>query len=186
VGNLGKLCDLEILLAAASSDSLRGRIHLVIVGRGDKKEWLKSRLGELQISFEMHEPIYSNVGLSAILSGCNIGFNGYVNTTASFSYKAIMYLAAGLPIVNSMGGDLKKLVECQGIGVNFRSQDVGSLIGGLAKLDAATLLQLSKNSEQFFDKELEASVVDNKLRSILLREYNLASGCGQRLSTAGF
>jgi len=175
VGNLGRLCDLETLLAAVASGSIRGRTHLVIVGRGDRKEWLKSRLPELQISFEMPEPTYSQTGLSEIFSRCNIGFNGYVNTTASFSYKATTYFAAGLPIVNSMGGDLRKLIECRGIGVNYRSMDAESLIEGLVKLDPAMLTQLSKNAEEFFEQELEGSVVDERIRSILLKEYNRAN-----------
>jgi len=174
VGNLGKLCDLDTLLEAESSDSIRGRTHLVIVGRGDRKEWLKSCLAELRVSFEMLELNYTEDGLIEIISRCNIGFNGYVNTTASFSYKASTYLAAGLPIINSMGGDLRKLIECRGIGVNYRSKDVGSLIEGLAKLDPAMLMQLSKNAEQFFEQELEGSVVDKRIR-ILLTEYNWAN-----------
>jgi hypothetical protein len=47
--------------------------------------------------------------LTVALADCDAGFNGYANTSAAFSYKATTYLAANLPLVNSMGGDLHRL-----------------------------------------------------------------------------
>lgn len=109
VGNFGHLYDFDTLLDVLSEPELGERMQLYLIGDGDRREWLLTELERRKIRHKYWGVVFEPGRLVEILSGCHVGFNGYVRTTASFSYKACTYLAAGLPLLNSMGGTSKNL-----------------------------------------------------------------------------
>jgi len=94
----------------------------------------------------------------------------YYNTTAAFSYKANTYLAAGLPIVNLMVGDLQRLVVERGIGFNYKGGDVNSLRRCFTQINESTLSSMAQNCEQFFAAELDRTKIREKMLNCL-RQY---------------
>lgn len=159
VGNLGRLYDFETLLDALESRELRNTMQVFIVGAGDRRDWLLTELKCRQIRHRFFGVVHRKEELAAILATCHAGFNGYIRTNAAFSYKASTYLAAGLPLVNSMQGDLGRLVELHGLGENYRRQDRSQLTAALLRLRDGDLEEVAARCRRFFESELEAGKI---------------------------
>lgn len=165
VGNIGHLYDFETLLAALSRR--REQTCFYLVGAGDRKDWLLDQLRQLNIRHRDFGVIYDPRELGQVLSACDVGFNGYCHTTAAFSYKAGTYFSAGLPILNSMAGDLGTLVETRGLGFNYQAGDTEALLAALDQCQPQRLNDLSANVRAFFAAELEQDVVKSQVRQFL-------------------
>ncbi len=162
IGNIGHLYDFQTLLGVLGTTL--GKVRLFLIGDGDRKEWLLQELKTLEIEFQYFGTVYNEKRLSEILSQCDVGFNGYRNTTAAFSYKANTYFAASLPILNSMSGDLERLVVEHGLGFNYSAGSVDSLRTMIDSCTKDTLEVCSQNVECFFEAEIELKQVKARLR----------------------
>jgi glycosyltransferase involved in cell wall biosynthesis len=167
IGNIGHLYDFSTLLSALALPDLRNKYQLFIIGDGDRRTWLINQLQLLSIQFTYFGIEYKSDTLTDILSRCDIGFNGYFNTTAAFSYKASTYIAAGLPILNSMKGDLYGIVEQCGIGYNYVAGDVRSLSNCLSSASREGLHVMAEKSGEFFKNEIDQNVIMDKMESFM-------------------
>ncbi|HKR26884.1 MAG TPA: hypothetical protein VJT08_00865 [Terriglobales bacterium] len=165
-GNIGRLYDFETLLEVLT-DLGAGSIELLIVGDGDRRDWLLTELKQRGIPHQYFGSVYDPAKLGAILCRAHLGFNGFVNTSAAFSTKASTYFAAGLPILNSMGGDLQWLVEKRRLGFNYEGGNPQSLRSHLSELDMATVKEMSENCVRFFYAELERERVRGEMLQFL-------------------
>lgn len=167
VGNLGRLYDFDTLLDVLSEEDIRKRVQLFVIGKGDREEWLIHELEARQIAHRFYGVVFDPGQLADILCSCHIGFNGYVNTTAAFSYKASSYLAAGLPVLNSMQGDLETLVMERGLGFNYRGGDRASLRNCFEQLNEGVLALMAQNCRRFFVAEVERDKVREEMTACL-------------------
>jgi hypothetical protein len=164
VGNIGHLYDFETLLDVMEDSK---GVQLFIVGAGDRQGWLLNELERRGLPHQYFGVVYDPARLADILCRAHVGFNGYLNTSAAFSYKANTYFAAGLPILNSMRGDLHDLVELRGLGLNYSGGDRGTLKRCLASLNESTLSSMSHNCSRFFAAELERGAIRREMRVFL-------------------
>jgi glycosyltransferase involved in cell wall biosynthesis len=159
VGNLGRLYDFETLLDVMAAKELRDRVQLFVIGKGDRQKWLIEELQNRKLRYEFFGTIYDHERLARILRSCHIGFNGYINTSAAFSYKANTYLAAGLPLLNSMTGDLMRLVAEHGLGENYEGGNREQLMECLLRLIRNGTSEVAASCERFFASHLESSKI---------------------------
>jgi len=174
-GNLGRLYDFKTLLDVMS-DMQPGSIQIFLVGDGDRRDWLLGELDRRQLPYQYFGSIYDPAQLANILCRCHLGFNGFVNTTASFSTKASTYLSAGLPILNSMRGDLEDLVLQHNIGLNYEGGNKASLASCLTVANLAKLQEMSENCKLFFTSELDREKVRKDLSDFLKVQFEPACG----------
>jgi glycosyltransferase involved in cell wall biosynthesis len=168
VGNLGRLYDFETLLDVLEEDELRDCVQLFVIGRGDKQEWLIGELKARKLRHRFFGAVFNPERLAKILQSCHVGFNGYINTTAAFSYKANTYFAAGLPILNSMTGDLARLVAEHGVGVNYEGGNREQLRDCVLRLVRNGTTEMAASSERFFSMQLESSKICDDIGEFLL------------------
>jgi hypothetical protein len=167
IGNLGWLYDFDTLLDVLSDEDIRARVQLFVIGKGDRQQWLIHELEARQIAHRFYGVVFDARQLADILCSCHMGFNGYINTTAAFSYKASSYLAAGLPILNSMHGDLEELVTEYGLGFNYRGGDRANLRSCFAQINEVVLASMSQNCKRFFAAEIERGKVRENMTAFL-------------------
>ena len=167
IGNLGRLYDFETLLDVLGEGELREQMQLFVIGEGDRQQWLISELKARNIRYQYFGAIFDSKKLGDILRSCHVGFNGYVDTSAAYSYKASTYFAAGLPIVNSMGGDLHQLVAELRLGENYKSRDRVALKQALLRMQGNGLEILAENCDRFFRAELELTSVRARVKEFL-------------------
>lgn len=171
IGNLGSLYDFETLINSISN--LNFSVHLDIIGRGDKYEWLISELAKRGIGYSYHGVIYSNEELVKVFSRADFGFNGFKGTTATLSYKSVTYLSYGLPIINSMNGDLSHFVNEYQLGFNYKANDESSLTSTLEAAFYSNEMTLKSNVHKFFLSHLFDETVNNSLLEVFNYEKTL-------------
>lgn len=167
VGNIGRLYDFDTLVGALSTPDIREHVQLYVIGSGDRVTWLLDELRHRAIRHQYFGVVYDLEKLSSILARAHLGFNGYVNTTAAFSYKATTYFSAGLPIINSMPDDLEQLVTNRKLGFNYSAGSVDSLVGVLRNCEPDRLTLMSANVEGFAKSELEIYHLRAQIHSFL-------------------
>jgi glycosyltransferase involved in cell wall biosynthesis len=167
IGNIGHLYDFETLLDALEDHNLRASTQLFVIGKGDRRNWLLAELERRGIQHRYFGVVMEENRLSDILNSCHAGFNGYIRTSASFSYKAVTYLAAGLPLINSMTGDLERLVAQSGIGENYQRGNMQQLREGLLRLQRSDAEATRRRCERFFSAELQADKVREDMAGFL-------------------
>ncbi len=140
VGNMGALIDWDSMLDAIVACGLT--ISIQIIGDGDARPYVCGELKRRGIPFTAHGIVYDADRLKNILVGAHFGYNGYSNTDASFSYKAATYLEHGLPMLNSMHGDLAQQIAHFGSGINFHG--AGELTRALAVMTPGEFSLLSQ------------------------------------------
>jgi hypothetical protein len=169
VGNLGRLYDFMTLVDVLAEAELRDTVQLFLIGKGDRQEWLIGELEQRKLRYRFFGTVFDATRLADILRSCHVGFNGYINTSAAFSYKAGTYFAAGLPIINSMTGDLQRLVEEYRLGENYEGGNRNQLRECLLRvsLDAA---DLAANCETLFDSLLDASKIGADMKAFFVAQ----------------
>jgi glycosyltransferase involved in cell wall biosynthesis len=167
VGNLGRLYDFATLLDVLTEDELRDYVQLFVIGGGDRQDWLIKELEARQLRHRFFGTVYDRTRLAEILRSCHVGFNGYINTSAAFSYKAGAYFAASLPILNSMTGDLMRLVAEHGLGENYEGGNRKQLKECILRLVRNGTTEMAASSERFFLSQLESSMICADIREFL-------------------
>jgi len=174
VGNLGRLYDFDTLLDVLAEETLRNKVQLYVIGKGDRQEWLLGELERRKLHYRFFGAVFDPARLADILRRCHVGFNGYANTTAAFSYKATTYFAAGLPIINSMTGDLKRLVNRHGLGENYKSGDRIHLRACILRFMQNGTTVMAANCEKFFTSYLESSKIRADMKDFLVAKLDVS------------
>jgi glycosyltransferase involved in cell wall biosynthesis len=178
VGNLGHLYDFDTLLDVLAEAKLRNHVQLFVIGQGDRQEWLVGELERRMLRYRFFGTVFESVGLAEILRSCHAGFNGYINTTAAFSYKAATYFAAGLPIINSMKGDLQYLVREFGLGENYEGGDRKQLSDCFLRFLQNGTTVMAANCEKFFTSYLESSKISADMKDFLVAKLDTSRSSG--------
>ncbi|QBY03123.1 hypothetical protein E2K93_01505 [Thalassotalea sp. HSM 43] len=164
IGNIGALYDFDTLIDAIKESKLS--IHIDFVGSGDLEFNLREKLKTNNISHNFHGVIYNENELINIVAKSDVGFNGFRDTTASLSYKSVLYMSYGLPIINSMSGDLYDFVELNNLGFNYESENINGLTKALGAVYYSDRVNLSNSVKQFFSTNFDYEVVSKKILDI--------------------
>jgi len=137
-------------------------IMLIVLGTGPDAAAMQQRaraggLGE-HVRFLGFQPYEAYV---STLCRADITIHAlHPTSAAAFPNRAFDYLAAGKPIVNSVGGEFGKLVETEGIGLNVPAGSAEAMADAFARLldDADLRREMGRRArrlaEQRFDRRL--------------------------------
>ena len=150
LGSMNTITDFDTLLKISKKLGSE-HIEIILIGDGERKDWLLSVLKENNIKYTYFGKIFEEGKKKEILSKCDFGFNGYKsNTEVALSYKSIDYLSYGLPIINSAKKDTWDFVEKYNIGFNYNENTIDQLIENLKILNNGELVGMKKNAHQCF------------------------------------
>lgn len=128
-GTFGQSCNLRTIIKAAKilNESSHKNILFVLIGSGDNEQKFKTMAdGTPNILFTGWLDLIS---MKAWLELSNVGLIPYFNNaTPSLPNKPFEYMAAGLPILSSLDGELKTLIGNNQIGRYYQSDSVSSLL----------------------------------------------------------
>jgi len=167
LGSMNTITDFDTLLKIGRAFDLNN-IELNLIGDGERKDWLLSRLKENNIKYTYFGKIFKEEKKKEILSKCDFGFNGYKsNTEVALSYKSIDYLSYGLPLINSAKNDTWDYVEKYNIGFNYNENTVDQLIENLKTIKSKELEKMKKNAYQCFLENLTWDKYEAQMSDVL-------------------
>lgn len=178
-GTLGNQYDIDTILRAANQlKSQAPKIKILIAGDGPARQHVSGSIMEHQLTNVAYLGVLSPEDLWAYYQLCDIGLCPYKEgSTVAMPTKVYDYLAAGLPIVNSLEGEMAQFVRDQQVGLQYVSGDAQSLADALKKLTDETNLRhlLAQNSWEAamqFDREIQYT----KLLDVVDRVSGLRKG----------
>ena len=161
-GVFGSSYDLETIVECARLFQTRGRtdIQFVLAGGGDKTASLQRQahgLGNLVFTGWLDQ-----ASLRILLKLSSIGLCAYsLNATQSLPNKPFEYMAAGLPQISSLRGELESLLHEHQIGLQYEAGSAESLFSRVSALadDPQTGDRMAARAKQVFDRHFDSNVI---------------------------
>lgn len=171
-GNVGEMQDLETAVHAASAAADAG-VELRIVGDGVARPGLRKLVSTLQarnIVFQDPVPrdqmaeVYERSDFALVSLKDLPVFRG----TIPSKFQAV--LAAGLPVITTVQGDVRSFVETNGVGLTANAQDVQSLEAAMRRAAAmgdTERSMMSQRAGEAFDENFSRESGLGSLETIL-------------------
>jgi glycosyltransferase involved in cell wall biosynthesis len=133
-GTLGESYDIPTLIKAAKiMEHEFPELKFLIAGAGPLEEMVSDCTSASKNVFFLGSVPTSQ--LYQLFKFCDFGFSTYTSASpVSMPVKCYDYLAAGLPLVNSLKRNLQTLIEEHQIGYQYEASDYNSLVETLKKL----------------------------------------------------
>ncbi len=163
-GTLGASYDVGSILKVARNIS-SGDAEFVIAGDGPERKKLEWKAKSIP---HVHFKGWLNgVRLRKELSAADIGIAAYRKRgTQTVTYKLFDYLSAGLPIIFSLDGEMRSIIEKNDLGCYYVSENPKNLRLAIEKyinMDPEKLLQQKRHARDYAEKEGDIDVVYEKL-----------------------
>ena len=192
LGAINNIIDIPEICSIISCFCRRMPVSLDIIGTGERAEEFVSEVEKAGAEVVFHGPVYDERRKQEIMDSCDYGLNIMRDTVCvGISMKSIDYLAGGLPVINNLPGDIRALIESEGLGFNVSR-------GGLSWQDEERILEaarrkaagssdcaydrkhIRKSCEEHFSADLAGAFIDRVLSPEQLTEQ--APGPGHLLT----
>jgi len=162
IGSFGKTYDLESIIEVAKTFNKYGKkeIAFILAGTGEKYKVINKNTKNL-------ENVYltgwlNNIEIERLLSFGYAGLLCYVkNAPQSLPNKPFEYLSAGLPLINSLKGEMANLIERYCLGINYLPGKTKELFYAINKITKYSSLhkRMSKNAKEFYRNQGDAEKI---------------------------
>ena len=161
IGTFGVSYELELILEAAKNFEKLGRtdICFVLAGTGEKFDKMSKKAAKLR-----NVVLPGWIGEKEISTLLKAGHAGLVpcrSVENTMPNKPFEYLSTGLPLINSLEGEMAELIDQNCFGLNYLPGDLEGLcqcIGRLAP-DPTLYGAMSKNASKFFKERGDADKI---------------------------
>lgn len=173
-GNLGEAQSFETIIGAIDllvKDGLN--VHLIILGNGRAREYIRNKVLELGLSNNIHLwGSFESIMMPEFFSSADallVALKKDLIFSLTIPSKIQSYLACGKPIIASLDGEGARIVEDAKAGFTSISEDIIGLKEAIKKmylLSPNQQIELGENARRYFEKEFEREMLIDKLESI--------------------
>jgi len=161
-GTLGNNYDIHTLLQVADHLKRRkSRIRILIAGEGPLRKLVTDFIETQRLTNLVYLGKLGPEELIQLYQLCDIGLCTYgPDSTVGMPVKAYDFMAAGLPIVNSLRGELEKFLRENQIGIQYVAGDANSLATAIEELASdpdkrRAMAENSYKAAMMFDKKTQ-------------------------------
>ncbi len=135
-GTLGNNYDIKTILHAAEHLAhINSSVKILIAGDGPLKNKVLSFINERSASNLIYFGPLSAKELTYLYRHCDIALSTYIaGSTVSMPLKAYDYMAAGLPIINSLNRELGQIIREKYLGLQYKPESPVSLANAINML----------------------------------------------------
>ncbi len=163
LGAINNIIDIPAICALVRTLAERRSVTLHIVGKGERQQEFVDAAKAAGADVVFHGAVYDEAQKQEILGKCHFGLNIMKSSVCvGLTMKSVDYLRYGLPIINSIGADTRRLVERDGIGVNLDENAVQTLL----ELPQNGYAQMEQSARRVFAREFARGVADEQLRRV--------------------
>ena len=141
-------------------------VVLHIIGKGEKQEEFVAEAKNAGAEVVFYGAVYDEDKKLEIMNRCHFGLNVMKSSVCvGLTMKSVDYFRFGLPIINNIPADTRRLVEEQGVGVQLTEDCAQTLLD----LDAKACLQMRACVRQVFTDSFEHTVINGQYAAVLDR-----------------
>lgn len=163
VGTFGSSYDIETMVDCARRIEQAPPdvpVHLVIAGDGEKM--LEARRAGKGCTALTLPGWLSHDAVAELMQVAEIGVCGYgANALQSIPYKPLEYMAASLPLISSLNGELEDIIEEWDCGRSYRAGDAASLEAELRWFSQHRLAaaEMGRRARQLFEARFDSQKI---------------------------
>lgn len=154
IGQFEKSYDIETVVEAAKYFSGDDRVLFVLAGNGSK--FLEAEIESKNLKNLILPGWLNQTEILALLKLSSIGLAAYSSSALqTLPYKPFEYMSAGLPILSSLNGEFKKIIDENGIGRTYIASNVKSFcteINWFINNTDEVLIMRKRTSDLFYNK----------------------------------
>ncbi len=140
------------------------QVALHIIGAGENQDELIAAAKRAGAEVVFHGPVFDNEKKQEIISRCHFGLNVMKESVCiGLTMKSVDYFSHGLPIINNIPADTKRLVKEKNIGVNLDDENFINKV----LCEREECLKMRENVKETFLQCFEEEIIKEKYNSIL-------------------
>ena len=161
INNIISISNIEVIIKEISK---KKPVTLHIIGAGEKQDELIAATKNAGAEVVFHGPVFDNDKKQEIMSCCHFGLNIMKESVCvGLTMKSVDYFCHGLPIINNIPADTKRLVLQNEIGVNFDDENfLAKVLCGNEKY-----LEMRENVKKTFDGVFEKKIIFKEFKEII-------------------
>ena len=166
IGTFISSFDIQTVLSVARTFDQAGRrgVRFVLVGDGDNRRTLEELAqGVSNVTFSGW---FDQVSIRAMLNLSSVGLAPYRDDASmSLPNKPFEYMAAGLPLLSSLPGELETLIQDEQIGLQYQAGDVQSLVEKIVWLSEhpSERVAMGQRASKLFEERFRADIIYPRL-----------------------
>ena len=158
VGTFGHSYEVELIAKAAQHfHASRPDVAFVLVGDGHQRVGIEQRYAGLKNL--ILTGWLDTKDIATILSKSHVGLVSCRHIANTVPNKPFEYLAAGLPLLSSIEGEMAEIIETNGLGLSYRAGDLDGFIQAVDRIahDRPALARWSANAAKAFREKFNAN-----------------------------
>lgn len=168
LGNVNHITDTELMLCFLTNLSEKKRVCVHFIGSGQNYSEFTQKIINHKIEVIGHGPIFDMDEKNKIFSLCDFGINmPRKEISTSISLKAIEYMRAGLPIINSGLGDSEKMTREGRIGINVSKKNIDDIVDRIVELSRDDFVRMHENCMRFYFNKFLKQDYDTILQELI-------------------
>lgn len=178
-GNIGAAQDIETILAAAELLKNTSEIKWIFLGDGSKRVWLQEEISKRNLGKTVYwlgqHPAETMPEFFSCADALLVTLKKDPIFSLTIPGKVQSYLACAKPIIASLDGEGKHVVEEAGAGFATESGDPAALakvVLAMSQLTADERIKMGKNGRVYFEKHFQREVLLQKLEN-WMNELNM-------------
>lgn len=164
LGSINNIISIPDICGLIRELTAHKKVVLHIIGKGETQQLFVDEATAAGAEVIFHGAVYDEAEKLAIMNQCHFGLNIMKSSVCvGLTMKSVDYFRFGLPIVNNIPGDTKRLVQERGIGVQLEDGCAEKLLA-LTNEDCMTMRQ---QVETMFAEGFEKSVILERYCGVL-------------------
>lgn len=153
LGSINNIIDIDGICALLQKCVQHKPVKLHIIGDGENCDRFIRMAQNVGAQVEFHGRIYDREEQQRIFDTCAFGINMMKSSVCiGLTMKSLDYFAAGLPILNSLGGDTYTFVEQYEIGRNVSAETAETVAAAITSVTPEENLKMRQETLQVFRK----------------------------------
>jgi len=151
VGSINNIIDMPFMIQFLDKLNQKRKLNFHLVGKGESKDRIKLELESRGIRVLDYGSIYDKKKLQELFNQCAFGINFLVPDIAiGITMKSVTYLRGGLPLLNTVDGDTRTMVDMSAIGINISRSSYEEDIEKILSLSEADIKRFKENARKVF------------------------------------
>lgn len=170
LGSINNILDINFLVRLLSLIKTQRKVTLHIIGDGEKKDELITKLKEAKINIAYYGVIYDESKKMDVLSLCHYGLNIMKpSVCVGVTMKSVDYVYAGLSVINNIKGDTWELIEKYNIGYNCDYKTISNVAKKVCEkhISHDEMLRVRECYLENFSKQAYRNSMDECMKTIL-------------------
>jgi hypothetical protein len=157
LGSINNIIDIDRIAELLCAVNAERAVRINIIGDGEMREKFVNDLENKNIEVNYMGKVYDAEVKNAVFARCHFGLNVYKeNLAIGLTIKSVDYFQGGLPIINTIPHDTRRLVDEYKAGINMVSPD--AVAREIIAMTPADFLCARENVRKLFDEKFTASV----------------------------